>query len=196
MASTDVGNSRPKNLRLFVAFPLPKGLWKDAEAVHLNNKGVANIRWTPLQNLHITIFFLGEVHASNLDKIKSKIRDEVSATSSFKLDFEKIAFVKGRKHSGMIWMQFFKNEFFSSLSNGLEKVLQELLMHTATIHDPIPHVTLARWKGAFATEEINSELNADFLLPEIKYCELWQSISSTEGVKYISLDRFEIGKSN
>jgi 2'-5' RNA ligase len=173
---------------------LPQGLWKDAERVHFNNYDLTNIRWTPLQNLHITLFFLGEVQPFNLDKIKGKIRNEVSTHSPFSLRFEKISLQKGRKDSGMIWMKFLKDEMFSSLSDDLRKCVEEFLLHEARMHDSIPHITLARWKGSIDHENFNFEFNESFQLPEISFYELWQSVSSAGGVIYKSLKRFEMRK--
>jgi RNA 2',3'-cyclic 3'-phosphodiesterase len=181
-----------KKLRLFVAYPLPQELWSYAEQVRRNNAAITNLRWTPHQNLHITVFFLGEVEEADLEKIKDKIRNEVFRAMPFKPVFEKISAQKGRRHSGMIWMKFLKDEKFSSLYNELKKSLEEFMLHPATIHDPIPHITIARWKGDLDTEEINTDFDTDFQIPEINFCELWQSESTPAGVRYRRLDRFEM----
>src|SRR4051812_36508382 len=143
----EVGKKQLKQMRLFVAYPFPADLRQHAKVVQANNASFENIRWTPLQNLHVTIFFLGEVYISNLEEIKNRIRKEVSICLSFKIELENISLEKGRKHSGMIWFKFHKHESFSALSNKLHESLLEFLLHTSRIHDPVPHVTLARWKG-------------------------------------------------
>jgi len=181
-----------KNLRLFVAWPLPEELWSYAEQVQRNNAAINHLRWTPHQNLHITIFFLGEVDETNLEKIKDKTRNDIFKARPFRPMFEKISIQKGRRHSGMIWMKFLKDEKFSSLSNELKKSLEEFMLHPASIHDQIPHITIARWKGDLNTEEINTAFDPDFQIPEINFCELWLSESTPGGVRYRRLDRFEM----
>jgi RNA 2',3'-cyclic 3'-phosphodiesterase len=191
MTSDDGVNTNKRNLRLFVAHPFPKELWKDAETVQAANSGFTKIRWTRLQNLHVTIFFLGEVQDADLDKIKYKIRNEVLSAPSFTLSFEKICSEQRRK-SGMIWVKFLKDEKFSALSAALKKSLEEFLLHPSVIHDPVPHVTVARWNGHMEIEKINTAFDSVFQLPEIDYCELWQTVSTPDGVRYKSLERFEM----
>jgi 2'-5' RNA ligase len=187
-------NNEVRSMRLFIACPLPEGLLKQAEQVQLNNSEFQKIRWVPLENMHVTIFFLGQVLPSHLQSIVDKSAYIASSHQSFNLQFEEISLQKRKRNSGMIWIKFLPNENYVRLANALSEGLTEFMV-TPPIkrpNDPIPHITLARWQGPFETEKINTGFGKDFSLPLIDYCELWQTIGTQEGVRYTSLRRFEM----
>lgn len=63
--------ARPTRMRLFFGLPIParvaQALTRHARTIHL-----ANARWTPAENLHITLVFLGLV---NEDKLPALFRE-------------------------------------------------------------------------------------------------------------------------
>jgi 2'-5' RNA ligase len=144
--------------------------------------------------LHITIFFLGEVLEENIPPISDSISSVTNNTKSFQLEFEKIKLAGKLKHGGMIWAQFYKNDFYFNLSTGIYHAVKSFLLTQPVLKDPVPHITLARFRKEADFNQINLSFENSFTLPEINFCELWKTIQTKEGVQYKSLERFEFGK--
>ncbi len=84
----------------------------------------------------------------------------------------------------MIWVQFRKNDRFSSMSRKIKDLVSGFMTKSASHPDPIPHITIARMKRKADISAINPEklsIPESILLDRI---ELWQSLQSAEGVLY------------
>jgi len=190
------GSSKQNVARLFVAFPVPDIQREELKLIQQQNSSLTGIRWTPLPNLHLTIFFLGEVLEENIPQINDVISKVVEQTHPFIVQFEKIVLAGKMKHGGMIWARFFKNNFYTAISMDIYDAVKEYLIVQPMIKDPIPHITLARFKREAETEKINLSFEYNFSIPGINFCELWKSVQTKEGVIYKSLQRFELNKTH
>jgi 2'-5' RNA ligase len=178
-------------VRVFVAVPVQPAQAEELKQIQLQNNSLRGIRWTPLSNLHITVFFLGEVQEENISSISKKIKVIAHTTSPFNIQFEKITTEGKIKRSGMIWARFYKNKDFSLLANTVSESVKSFLAPRSAIADPVPHITLARLKVKAEYEKINLFFKENFSIPEITFCELWQTIHTKDGVLYKSLERFD-----
>jgi 2'-5' RNA ligase len=188
-------NPAEKNYaRIFVSFPVPSLQAEALEIIRQQNSLATGIRWTQIQNLHVTIFFLGEVLEENLPAINRAISFVTVETLPFNLTFEKITFAGKLKHGGMIWARFLKSNSYASLSGNIYHAVREFLLTQPVFKDPIPHITLARFKRETDLTKINLTMGFALELPSINYCELWKTIQTKEGVLYKSLGRFDFRK--
>jgi 2'-5' RNA ligase len=188
------GSSGKNYARIFVAFPIPSLKSEELKVIQWQNNSLTGIRWTPFQNLHVTIFFLGEVLEETISSINDAIHAATNKTKPFELEFEKITPAGKLKHGGMIWTQFYKNDFYFNLSTGIYHAVKSFLLTEPVLKDPIPHITLARFRKEVDFNEINLSFENSFTLSEINFCELWRTIQTKEGVRYKCLERFEFGK--
>jgi len=171
-------------VRIFVAFPLPALISdriREFIAFYENCEGV---RWTRISNLHITVFFIGEVRPEDLMPVKECIGPLLRHIEPIELSFEKVTFRGGKKTPSMVWVQFARNERFSSLSGKIGEMVSGFMTTNSSHPDPIPHITLARIKRK---ADISSVLTEKLSIPEIillDRIELWQSLQTAEGVFY------------
>src|SRR5436190_4874871 len=106
-------NSPRKNYaRIFVAFPVTSVIAEELKIIRVQNNLLTGIRWTPSQNLHLTIFFLGEVPEENVSSISVVISAALIKTKPFSIEFDRITLAGKPKHGGMIWARFHKNDFY------------------------------------------------------------------------------------
>lgn len=178
--------------RVFVAFPVPSILTEELKSIREQNNSLKGIRWTPLPNLHVTLFFLGEVSEKNLTPINLALSKVIECTPCFKIEFEKITLAGKKKQGGMIWARFYKNDFYATLSTNLHHAVHSFLIVQPVLKDPVPHITLARFRRETEIDQINLFFENNFSLPEINCCELWKSVQTKKGVVYKSLRRFEL----
>ena len=126
--------------RLFVAISLNEDMRQQISAVRQKVNGV---RWIDPDNYHLTVCFIGNVEENALADIKIALQEISAEQVSFNLEFDKIIWAPPNRPPRMIWAQFKKNQSFTELS---KEVHQRLSIPFG--QEPIPHVTLARIKGA------------------------------------------------
>ena len=177
--------------RVFIAFPVVSSPAEKIQSIHKQNFSLDHIRWTPMRNLHITLFFLGEVHNETLDDISSAISNVIMHSRSLNLEFEKVTIEGKNNKGGMIWVRFFKNVLFTALHQNLYHAVESYLGVQSVVTDPIPHITIARFRKEAAIDKINLSFEKTFSIHGIDACELWQTIQTKEGVLYKSLEQFD-----
>lgn len=82
--------------RIFLAFPVGFDLQKKFEDQFLHYKNLQSFRWTPSSNLHVTLFFIGEVEEKNVIVIKENLEKLFSVQMPFQLSFEEYQFKGGK----------------------------------------------------------------------------------------------------
>jgi 2'-5' RNA ligase len=176
-------------IRIFIAFPIRDEIADSFLQVSKNNSQLENIRWTPKANLHITLFFIGEVDEENLGQIKNRLNEVCKEQRSFTLEFDSLVF-KGRKHPSMLWAEFKKNECFSELSEKSHHAVKDYMTIVPSHADPLPHCTLARIKAGFDVSQIEINISIQQKNLEVNSAELWQTIQTKEGVRYECLHKY------
>lgn len=134
--------------RLFVAITLPKSM-QDAFAEYKKNFKLNDVRWTAKENLHITVFFLGNIRQNLIPNIVNVLQKATAGIKPFTLKFEKVSFAPLNQPPRMIWGQFYKNNEYTHLTRSVSKTLNQLLQISMknAFRENIPHVTLARIKN-------------------------------------------------
>ncbi len=147
--------------RLFVGIPLPEVIRSGLEEVRTE---VSGAEWVPLQNLHITLKFIGEVEQDRLLEI-SRILQWIRATP-FLLEPGGVGVFPPKGHPGVMWV-------------GLHKAHPELFRLQKQIDDTLfrigieperriyhPHITAARCREA-SEEGIRQwrKRHQEFLMP-------------------------------
>ena len=173
-------------VRLFVAFPLPE-LWTGyCQVIARRNKDVEGMRWTIPANLHVTLFFIGEVEATNIDSIKSEMQF-LHQQKRFEHTFEALTLQGKRSKPGMLWARFERNEEFATLSKNIEQVVKPFMTIENSHAHPIPHCTMARIKRHAYTSTLDLAAGHFGSTLLVDRAELWQTVQTREGVVYRSL---------
>jgi RNA 2',3'-cyclic 3'-phosphodiesterase len=176
--------SPEKHVRLFYAIPVSGEVAKLAAQLRADNPDLESVRWTPLANLHMTLFFLGDVPLSLEQEFLSILPRVSSAVTSFGLGEGRLSVMDARrKSSGMIWIKFNRNPAFQNLHEILHQAASAIHPVVSHYAEPVPHITLARFRNNVSlrmTETIIPALLCD-------RAELWKSVSTPNGVRYESL---------
>jgi len=185
-------SSSGKLVRVFIAYPLPLLFAESLRTVQQQNQSLNGFRWTPSENLHVTIFFIGEIQKEKIPAVTEAVSQVAKDCKTFHLEFDAIT-VEGKRKNGMIWARFKKNPDYADLSVNVYAAVKSLLMREPNIKDPIPHITLARWKPGAEIENLNLSVEGKLSDLDVNVCELWQTVQGKEGVSYDRLARFGIG---
>jgi len=175
-------------LRLFFVIDLPEHLKE--ESLILAKKEEKDIwRWTPKENLHLTLIFIGYLDEAQLPKVLEAGQNVCRKKSSFILKARSINYGP-ENNSRMIWLNLEKNDPLASLKNDLEKALSEREVNFSREYREFhPHITLARLKlGCIKpSHQIRKDYIEDFLVKEMI---LMASNLQKSGPKYTVLQKF------
>ena len=144
------------------------------------------MRWTRPSNLHVTLFFIGEVEESNVDSIKSELQF-LHQQRKFELTFEALTLQGKRSKPGMLWARFERNDDFEGVSVSIEKTMKPFMTIENMHEHPIPHCTMARIKRNTDTSSLDLAAGHFGSTLLIDRAELWQTVQTREGVVYRSL---------
>ena len=142
--------------RLFVALPLEKEFLKAfSQYRDMMGRETPYLRWAHVANLHITALFIGDVANGAVQQVSEEVQNLCKISRPLSLLFDKIYYAPPDRPTSMVWAVFKKSAEFESFESNLFECVgalarkgQGLLPEFGVrrIKEPIPHVTLARFK--------------------------------------------------
>lgn len=189
--------------RLFLSLPVPAKIAAPlARTLHHFENEEAVLRWTPVENLHATLFFFGNVEEEKIALLRDAIREIILETPPLELAYECITFALPGRVPRMIWAEFVSTPEYARLVEAIASIGGELLGLDPSKKDIIPHVTLGRIKypERISVDDINQVtgleeavgIRKEELRPfSITYCELLESKLAPQGPTYSLIERFQ-----
>ncbi|MEQ1753328.1 MAG: RNA 2',3'-cyclic phosphodiesterase [Micropepsaceae bacterium] len=175
-------------IRLFTAIAIPEQI---RQRLSLMQGGVPGTRWSPVDNLHLTLRFIGEV-----DHVVARDIDSVLAglhMNAFDLALKSVGEFGG-KEPRALWAGVRASEPLSRLAAKIETALQRMGLEAET-RKYTPHVTLARLKDA-PLPKVSAFLAAHSLFDSGQFhvttFGLYSSHQSSRGSQYILERSYEL----
>ena len=176
-------------IRLFTAIEIPEGVRLQ---LSLLQGGIPGARWVPIENMHLTLRFIGEVDeavARDIDDLLADIR-----APAFSLSLKGVGEF-GRKEGRALWAGAANGEAMQHLAAKIESALQRMGLPAET-RKYSPHVTLARLKDV-EMSEVQGFLttHALFRSPafEVTQFALFSSLASARGSRYRLESAYPLG---
>ncbi|MCI5140973.1 MAG: RNA 2',3'-cyclic phosphodiesterase [Candidatus Electrothrix sp. ATG1] len=169
-------------MRLFVAIDMPEAV---QERLGMIACGLPRARWTPPEQLHLTLHFIGEVNGAILRNIQETLNQVALPALQIRLQGVGVFPLRG-KSPHTLWIGVEKSEQLLDLHR---QVGSALLAAGCKLEQRkyTPHITLARLKNTPAqrlTEFIGS--HGSLVLPGVPvntFC-LYRSVLSSKGAKH------------
>ena len=141
-------------IRSFLAFELPAGIQERLGIVSMElRKAGLPVRWVKIENIHLTIVFLGSVDNLVLEAVKEKAGTVVEDLSTIKIGLRGIGAFPHWRRPKVMWAGLNGDiEKLSRLRNTLNDELG-LLGFKAEKRPYRPHLTLGRFKGPVKRNE-------------------------------------------
>ena len=178
------------NIRLFVAAILPESL-KDKLQEQLSAFEHPHTRFVPRQNLHLTLYFIGNLPSSQLESIKRKIRETATRYQPFTLRFAQTEAGPDRKKPRLVWARFEQHDTFEKLS---QELTEQLCEEEPSKKKATPHVTLARFrKDKPAPKDLPVVRSEQELELHVNGIALWQSELGSPHPTYSVLEAYQLG---
>ena len=177
--------------RLFIAIKLPTPVKAGLSALEHPSP---NLKWMNPEQLHITLYFLGNTNTAHIDKIKDIIRQNVAGLKSIRLKLSGIGLEKER----MVWVRVSDSgEKLYALHENLKKAfINEKIGETPRGRIFQPHILLAKIKEGLGDQNEILELKKAFktLDIEAKSIGLFESKLEPSGAKHTEIFDIEFGK--
>jgi len=145
--------------------------------------GIQGARWTPPENIHLTLRFIGEVDgssANDIDGVLSELR-----APHFEVTLKGVGEFGGRD-ARTLWVGVAPNETLQRLVAKIESALQRMGLEAET-RKYTPHVTLARLKDA-PLPKVREFLSANNLFDsgrfQVRSFALFSSHQTSKGSLY------------
>lgn len=128
-------------IRLFVALDLPSEI---KIILHRLCSDLAGARWVPVDQLHLTVRFIGEVDSDLFREIQDTLH--TVKVKPITLTFQGIGFFPSLKRARILWIGVKKNDQLIQLHNEVESAVTNLGLEPEN-KKFVPHITLARLKS-------------------------------------------------
>jgi 2'-5' RNA ligase len=169
-------------LRLFVAIELPasaKELLLDLE-----DPALPNVRWSTYDQFHLTLRFIGDVHAGVVSEIHDALQNVHAAP--FELDLQGLDCFGNKRSARIIWAGVCESEPLRALQRKIEHTITSIGLEPER-RKYRPHITVARCSRLPMAEVAGYiEPRAGFASPvfPVDHFTLFSSHQSGQGTSY------------
>ncbi len=152
--------------RVFIALKIPEYIRK--EIVSFRNKAYPNnhnFMWEPINKLHITLKFIGDVENKKLDKIIDSL-GFISNYKTLNCSLEKFGFFYRNKEPKILWLGVKIDPVLNEIVENINIALERLSVKKDE-RAYKPHITLLRIKQKVQNNFIESFKN--YNIPEVNF---------------------------
>ncbi|HEY4652628.1 MAG TPA: RNA 2',3'-cyclic phosphodiesterase [Pontibacter sp.] len=178
-------------IRLFLAASLPDTLGPYLQE-QLSPFLDDTVRPVPLLNLHLTLFFIGNVPVTELDTIRQQVKEIARQSQPFTLQLETVQQGPKPKSPRLVWARFRADPEFTRLSQALAEALAP---NEPNKLKPIPHITLARYKKNISRPEQRPAVQpAHTIVLPVNAIGVWKSELASPHPVYSILESYLLGE--
>lgn len=139
------------------------------------DKKELHVKWSPLQNLHLTLKFLGEIDDSQLSRVTDALSDISRGFEPFSLQLHGLGGFPDEKHARTLWMGVKNKRPLRELQHRVEESLIATGFPAAE-YEFRPHITLGRLRNKKNIEDfISPFVRKDFGSIPVRWITLYES---------------------
>src|SRR5512140_719377 len=112
----------------------------------------ALVRWVPMENMHLTLKFLGDVSPSNVDMLTQMIGAEADLFECFEFHLKGLGSLPSLKRPRVIYIGIQAPAVLNALHRGIESASRRL-GYESEERDFSPHLTIGRVKQNISVTE-------------------------------------------
>ena len=133
-------------LRSFIAIEIPTEI---QQAIMRETAGLRQalkrplVRWVAMENIHLTLKFLGDVSPSNLENLAGYLTTELNKYSAFTITVGGIGAFPNQRRPRVIWIGLQAPNVLASIFQNIESVAAQFGFAPET-HPISPHLTIGR----------------------------------------------------
>jgi len=189
-----------KTKRVFLAIPC-NGEILVSEAINHLQSGLSGyrVRWIPTNDLHLTLFFLGQISTQQVSDIQDTIFAIKDDLRSFTFAINSTGIFYSERNPRILWLGIDKSNSLIALKNEIDQALASIGFF-ADKQPFVPHITVGRFASRqIATPQLVDTINEMTHMAPI-VCEgqsvvLYESILSPDGSQYKPIETFRLNDS-
>jgi 2'-5' RNA ligase len=144
-------------MRNFTAIDLPSTILLRLERLLSALRPEAQIKWSPLDNLHITTKFIGEWREERLPELTDALAS-VLPCEPFQVELKGVGWFPNRRSPRVLWLGVNGGEALADLARRTEEKLQALGIPKED-REFRPHLTLARIKSPVSLSKLRQRID-------------------------------------
>ncbi len=129
-------------MRLFTGLSIPPPISLEIERTLSELRPAAKLRWSPIENLHITTKFIGEWPASRLGELENALA-AITSPGPFSVEVGHFGFLPNPHHPKIFFAGVHGEPGLKELAKRTDSALSSLGIKSED-RDYTPHITLAR----------------------------------------------------
>jgi RNA 2',3'-cyclic 3'-phosphodiesterase len=183
-------------VRLFVALDIPEAVRDSLARLRARFEQTCRAaRWVRLEGMHLTLKFIGEVPAEQLEAVRAALR-QVRAPAPIELRFAGLGFFPNERRPRVFWAGIDSGSALAQLAAAVEAQLAPLGIPPEA-RAFRPHLTLARFDSPEGVERMHAAA-AEFAATEFGRMTggefyLYQSVLKRGGAEYTRLATYTLG---
>lgn len=188
----------PELVRSFIAVNLDEGLRLSLSRLQEALKAAeAEVSWVRVENIHLTLKFLGEIPKKRLEVVKEAIKEVTRTRFPFPISLQGLGVFPNLRSPRVVWVGVEEEtEELKRLQGDLEKVLRKKGFPKEG-RAYTPHLTLGRVRSPKNKEGLVTLLEAhkgeSLGSMQVGSIDLMQSQLSPKGAVYSVLESFPLG---
>lgn len=143
-------------IRAFLAIEIPRAIqlaiWQSTSP--LRNELGPCLRWTPAENIHLTLKFLGDISPASVDELTQAVRASVDSIPAFDIQVGGFGSFPNFKRARILWVGAQAPTELDALFQGVESACARVRFERET-RAFSPHLTIARVKADISAAERN-----------------------------------------
>ena len=154
-------------LRTFIAADIPPSIQQSIQQqVHSlrNMIGNSSVRWVPVQNIHISLKFLGDVSIENVDALTKVILGEAESHPGFDVQVRGLGSFPNSKRARVLYIGIQVPAELVALQRGVESAC-ERVGYKSDSRPFSPHLTIGRVRQGISSSD---QMRIRRMLEEIK----------------------------
>ncbi|MBI4690412.1 MAG: RNA 2',3'-cyclic phosphodiesterase [Nitrospirae bacterium] len=185
------------DIRCFIAIELPEEIKKDIDAHVERLKATgADVKWVKVENLHLTLKFLGSAPEKMIPDISRKLLEIAKQHNSFYIRMSGAGVFPNMKFPRIVWLGINDSDEIKRLQRDIDESMKEFGFEPED-RDFSPHLTIGRVRSSRNKDNLMKELttlkDVDFGNIKVEKITLMKSELKTTGAEYFRLSEIPIG---
>jgi 2'-5' RNA ligase len=180
-------------MRIFIGIDLPENIKENLKEIIEKVKKIKEAKLVKIENLHITLKFLGEVEEEKIEVINRTLQHCADKSKSFNVKIKGIGVFPSEKKVRVLWAGIEDGEDLKNLNRKIEDALKNLGFEKEK--EFVAHITIARFKSIPNLNFIKELITKyqDILFGEIlvKNFQLYESKLTPLGPIYKVIKKYE-----
>jgi 2'-5' RNA ligase len=153
------------------------------------------IKWTSIDNIHITLVFLGDTEDNIISEIRPMLSEKCKGSGTFNLNLSGCGIFKSMNDPRIIWTGVEASDKLAATNDSIQNGLR--LLGIKLDDSPYnPHLTLGRIKKLNNVETLKSLVaqyrNFKIQVVQVNEVILYESILQQSGPIYVQLEKFSL----